>query len=252
MGSDRDLEKYYCEYTADYGFERIMVKYRRHLVLDRVRAGEARTVLEVGCGSELLYKHYLKDSAPLDAWVIVEPVREFVEQARLADLPNAIVINGPVETSTDRIRDAFCNEPPDLIIAASLLHELSDVHAFLASVITLMERRTVLHVNVPNAGSLHRRLAQAMGLIGKPTEFSDRNRSLLQHRVYDLQTLICDIERSGLRVIETGGGLIKPFTHKQMEEISSVIGEDILDGLYVLGRHHPDWASEIFAEACLA
>ena len=143
------------------------------------------------------------------------------------------------------------NEPPDFVICTGLLHELSDTHAFLASVVKLMGEKTILHVNVPNPRSLHRRRAKAMGLIGNLTEFSDHNRSLLQHRVYDLQTLICDLERSGLRASETGGDLIKPFTHKQMEEILLVSGGDILDSLFMFGRQHSDRAGKIFTGTSL-
>jgi trans-aconitate methyltransferase len=248
----RDIEKYAHEYMTDYGFERVMVKYRRRLVLERVRAVNPQTVIEVGCGSELLYEYYLRESAPVNMWVIVEPAPDFARQAREADLPNAIVAEGTLEASVDKLRSLFGKNAPHLIICSAVLNEVNDADALIASMASLMDGRTILHANVPNANSFHRRLALAMGLISRLTEFTERNRTLQQHRVYGAQTLVRDIERAGLRVLETGGHFIKPFTHKQMEHISSVAGEEILDGLYVLGRQHPEWSSEIFAEAKLA
>ena len=244
----RDLEKYVNEYVGDYGFERVLVLYRRRLVLERIRALRPARVLEIGCGSELLYAHYLAADAPVDKWVIVEPAREFAKSATEAGLPNAVVIENGIEDAGDQVSRVL-DGPPELIICSGLLHEVTNADAILASIARIMGPMTKLHANVPNALSMHRRLAVAMGLISEPTELSDRNRTLLQHRVYTIDTLQGDLERAGLRVVENGGILIKPFTHAQMERIAPALGEAVLDGLDALGRLHPEWASEIYAEA---
>jgi SAM-dependent methyltransferase len=248
----RDIETYCRTYMNDYGFEATMVKYRHRLVLERLRAKSPRTVIEVGCGSEWLYNKYLKTSGPVDSWVIVEPSEVFANMARDARLPNAIVINRTLEGVENEIYEATGKKSVDFIICSSVLHEVIDAAALLAKAAAFMDKKTILHVNVPNATSFHRQLARAMGLIRDLDELSERNQDLLQHRVYDIQMLTRQLEFFGFCVQETGGILVKPFTHKQMVEISGVLSESVLDGLDTLARKNPTWASEIFVDCVIA
>jgi hypothetical protein len=250
--SDRDIERYCRTYMYDYGFEGTMVKYRHRLVLERIQEIKPKTVLEVGSGTELLYEKCDKSFGSVGAWVIVEPSETFAKIARATDLPKLIVINRTLEAVENEIHDAIGEETVDFIICSSLLHEVIDAGALLAKITAFMNKSTILHVNVPNAMSFHRQLGRAMGLIGDLHELTARNQALLQHRVYDMQMLIRQLEHSGLRVLDTGGILVKPFTHKQMEEISGVLSEAVLDGLDALARANPLWASEIFADCVLA
>ena len=113
----------------------------------------------------------------------------------------------------------------------------------------VMADDALVHVNVPNAASLHRRLAKAMGLIQELEALSERNVELQQHRVYSLATLQRDLQAAGLRPVEDGGILLKPFTHAQMSTMVEALGSDILAGLAVLGRELPELSSEIFVNA---
>ena len=87
-----------------------------------------------------------------------------------------------------------------------------------------------------------------MGLIADTQEISARNLSLLQHRVFNMRSLQADLAIAGMRVIDEGGYLVKPFTHAQMEQVSQLLGGGVLDGLFHLGREMPELASEIFVE----
>lgn len=236
MNAQRDVEQYAQTYLDDYGFERTMVHYRRRLVLERIRNTGARRILEVGCGAELVYDDYLRSSAPVDLWVIVEPAETFARAAQERNLPNAAVIRGAAEESLEELRKAFAGTPPDFILCSALLHEVTSAEALLAGLAGLMGPDTVLHVNVPNALSFHRRLAVAMQLIENPAEMSERNRSHLHHRVYDPQSFSAALEQAGLSIVSSGGFFVKPFTHGQMQEIAASLGEKVLDGLDALGR----------------
>ena len=111
-----------------------------------------------------------------------------------------------------------------------------------------MGERSLLHINVPNADSLHRMLAKAMGLISDTHNLSSRNIELLQQRVYDKQSLQHEVESLGFVVVEQGGYFVKPFTHGQMQSMTPILGTGVLDGLYKLGIEQPGIASEIYAE----
>ena len=139
-----------------------------------------------------------------------------------------------------------------VVICSSILHEVPSSQAMLKAIRTTMDSRSLLHVNVPNAASLHRRLAMAMGLISALDTMSERNILLQQHRIYDFASLTGDLEQAGFTVLQKGGYLVKPFTHQQMEAISPVLGKIVLDGLFELGKREPELASEIFINAKIA
>src|SRR4030067_1045317 len=177
MSKENLISQYQENYVNQFGFEAEMVKYRRKLVMERMAAIKPKVVVEVGCGSDLLYQHYLQ-------------------------------IAGEVEA------------PAKLIEAAK----------------SIMGERSVLHVNVPNATSFHRRLAKSMGLIGDVKELSGRNVKFMHYHVFDAERLRKDIEAAGLVPVEEGGYFIKPFTHAQMELVAADVGEKVLDGLFSLGE----------------
>ena len=249
----RNFEDYAQAYSSDYEFERVMVRYQRRLVLERLRAWRPKTVVEVGCGSELLYGYYLAHEEPVERWIIVEPASAFAEAARKAAFPNASVLPMLIEDAAADIK-SLLNLPPDLIVCSGVLHEAPDPDALVASMVKLMGPSSRLHVDVSNAHSMHRRLAVAMGLIAKPDELSTRNKLLQHHCVFTMDTLTALLERFQLVAFDKGGFLIKPFTHAQMEQLCAAFGassDAILDGLDALGRIHWEWASEIYIDAKL-
>jgi trans-aconitate methyltransferase len=245
----RDIDRYASHYSADYGFEEVMVHYRRELVLERLMLHRPRTVIEVGCGLESLVVPLAARGGSWDRWHVVEPAAAFVEACRTgiarSGLGNVTVHEAFFEET--QLRDIA----PDIIVCAGLLHEVPSSAALLQRLAETMGPGTTLHVNVPNATSFHRRLAKSMGLISDLREFSRRNTDLDQRRVFDMVGLVNEIETSGMRVTTTGGYLVKPFTHAQMEAIGPVLSREVLNGLNELGRENPDWASEIWAEAVL-
>ncbi|NTW98368.1 MAG: class I SAM-dependent methyltransferase [Geobacteraceae bacterium] len=241
-------DQYQSAYLADYGFESVMVHYRRKLLLERLEKYRPAIVVEIGCGSELLYEAWLKQGGAAERWVTVEPASQFAELARTSNLPKLQVICDFFENAVDEAKKKLTSEP-DMVICSCLLHEVPSASELLLAIARIMGEHSLLHLNVPNSESFHRRLAKSMGLIVNTKAMSDRSISLLQNRVYDMQSLRSDLAAAGLEVIEEGGYLIKPFTHKQMEQTVPVIGDQVLDGLYLLGKELPDQASEIFVEA---
>lgn len=249
---DRDVtlswaDRYQSAYQADYGFESVIVHYRRQLLLERLERHRPRTVVELGCGAELLYDAWLRRGGYPCHWMIVEPATAFAAGARGANLPNLQVICDFFENAAEDVKQIFAHGP-DMVICSSLLHEVPSAAALLRAMREVMGDKSLLHVNVPNAESMHRRLARSMGLIDNAKTMSGRNIALMQHRVYDMQDLKDELMAAHFEVIDEGGYLVKPFTHAQMESITPVIGRAVLDGMYRLGKELPEQASEIFLE----
>ena len=248
MSKENRISQYQENYLNQFGFEAEMVKYRRKLVMERMAAIKPKVVVEVGCGSDLLYQHYLQIAGEVERWIIVEPGSKFYQIAAASGLPNLITIQGFFEDSIQQLKE-YLPRPPDMIIISGVLHEVEYPIKLIEAAKSIMGERSVLHVNVPNATSFHRRLAKSMGLIGDVKELSGRNVKFMHYHVHDQKTLRDEIEAAGLVPCHEGGYFIKPFTHTQMEGVATHVGDKVLDGLYTMGKELPDLASEIYIEA---
>lgn len=242
----RDLADYADQY-ADLPFEATQVAFRRRLVLEVLEGVQARRVLEVGCGLDPLAPY----ASGFDAWTIVEPAERFADNAErlTSDDGRVRVIAQTIEAAA--ASGALGRGDFDVILLSSLLHEVPSPDAVLRGVHALCEAQTLVHCNVPNATSLHRQLAVAMGLVPHVSTPSPQQVRLQQGRIFDLASLEALLAQCGFGVIERGGYLLKPFTHAQMQGLvdGGTIDRQILEGLHALGKKFPELASEIFVNA---
>ena len=247
MKKHERIAQYEGSYMADYGFEAVMVAARQRLVVDILARFKPKVVLEVGCGIDMLGARARQAGLSVEQWIIVEPGERFFNAAQALKMGETRldVIHGFLEDSTEAIRQR-CIRAPDFIVCSGLLNEIEQPEGTLTAAKRLLGSHGVVHVNVPNAYSLHRKLAKAMGIIETEKQLTGRNRQLAQYRVYDFDSLIALAGATGFRVIDQGGYFIKPFTHAQMESISGLLSEEMLDGLWRLGRELPELASEIY------
>ena len=242
-GTPRDLDDYVRQYR-DLPFEGLQLGHRRRHVLARIAAHRPTGVLEVGCGDAPLFP-----DLPGLRCAVVEPAASFAEGARrLAEgNPAVAVLERPIED----VAPGELGEPFDVVVLSGVLHEVTDPQAVLTAIAGLLAPAGVLHVNVPNAGSLHRRLAVAMGLIPDLGTTSQIQRAMQQRGIYDRTTLDEELVRAGFGVVARGGILVKPFTHAQMQHLvdDGFLTDPMLDGLDRLAEELPELASEIWADA---
>lgn len=247
MDKHERVAQYERRYLKDYGFEAVMVSARQRLILEILNRVRPRVVLEVGCGIDMLGERAHQAGLTAEQWIVVEPSERFFNAARALKMgtTRTDAVHGFLEDSTDAIRSR-CIRPPDFIVCSGLLNEIERPEVVLAAAKGLLDPAGILHVNVPNALSLHRRLAKAMGIIRREDQLTARNLFLAQNRVFDFDSLVNLAQQAGFRVVEKGGYFIKPFTHAQMQSLGSLLSEDVLDGLWQLGREMPELASEIY------
>lgn len=243
------IKTYAGAYLGDYGFEAIMVEARQRLILELLAHARPARILEAGCGADLLSEKAAAAGISFTRWVVVEPAADFAAMAETYAQrePRVAVRRGFFEDEAGTLLEQ--ESPFDFVIVSGLLGELADPGAVLHAARAAAGATGLVHINVPNAYSLHRRLARAMGLITDEHAMSERNKTLKQHRNYDLRSLRADVEGAGLRVREEGGYFLKPFTHAQMESVTEAVGGGIIPGLWQLGRELPDLASEIYINA---
>jgi SAM-dependent methyltransferase len=229
---------------VDLPFEPLQVRFRRRRVLARVRSAAPRRLLEVGCAELPLFV-----DLPEVTCVVVEPTARFAGLAReLAAGRETVAV---VEAFAEDLVVDDVGGPFDMVVLSGLLHEVPDPQRLLAAARAACAPGGRMHVNVPAAGSLHRLLAVAMGLISDPADRSATQRLLQQPRVYDAAGLDRELERAGFRVVDRGSILVKPFTHAQMQRLvdEGFLTEQMLEGLDRLTDVLPELGSEIWVDA---
>jgi len=237
----RDLKDYQASYEQ-LPFEDTQIKFRKRKVIETLNRYQPRSILEIGCGLAPFFNDYTH----YDFFTVVEPGEHFYQNAaaHARGKNNVEVLLGTLQENCEKLTE----RPYDVVLLVSLLHELSDPAALLASVATLCSANTVVHVNVPNAKSVHRLLALEMGLIASVYEKSDTQRKMQQSHTFDVDLLTELLTEANFNVIERGTFFIKPFTHSQMARLqqAGVASDLLLDGLYKLSEYFPDHGSEIF------
>ncbi|KQS68367.1 bifunctional 2-polyprenyl-6-hydroxyphenol methylase/3-demethylubiquinol 3-O-methyltransferase UbiG [Modestobacter sp. Leaf380] len=239
----RDLEDYVRRYET-MPFEPRQAAFRRRRVLQQVAARSPRRVLEIGCGLAPLFT-----DLPGTHCVVVEPSPVFVEAARrlVGGREDVLVVQDFGERVTpDAVGGVF-----DVVVLSCLLHEVPDPGALLRAARALCGSAGVLHVNVPNARSLHRLLAVAMRLIPDVTAQSVTQRDMQQDRIYDAEALTRTVQGAGFDVIDAGSIFVKPFTHAQMQRLldDGFLTPALLDGLDALALSSPELGSELWVDA---
>lgn len=240
----RDISNYEQQYIA-HPFERIQEKYRRQLVKKTISgyAKAGNNILEIGCWLAPLFTDYHDEYK----FTVVEAAAHCYENAcALAKkYKNVSCYKGFFEDIAGQIE----GEKFNIIICSSILHEVENPHLLLRDIGRLCSQDTVVHVNVPNAFSLHRLLAREMGMIGDVHQLSESNIVLQQSSVFDMKSLTELVISENYEVLDSGSFLLKPFTHKQMQDCidSGVLNGDILDALdKICGSYMKEYGSEIY------
>lgn len=246
---ERNIDDYTKKYLQ-HPFEDQSVKYRRKIVKSQIEKYPHRRILEIGCGMDPFFEHIKWDE--YDIYTIVEPSESFCSNAvKLSKAKNSqiTIINSIFESVADELKS---NEY-DFIICSSLLHELNDPVNLIESIKKCCRKSTVVHFNVPNSYSLHRLIAYEMGMIKSVDERSDSNIILQQRGAYSLEKLKNEMIDCGFCVIDEGSYFLKPFTHKQMQDMldSKIIDVKVLDGLFNVTQYFPNNGSEIYVNVVL-
>lgn len=234
------IAEYEMAYAAS-DFEVIQARYRKKLLLELLEESKPGHVLEIGCGFDTIVNHW----SDFESFCLVEPGPQFAEKARqdVKHLPHVTVMEMFIEEAAKELKPRF-----DLILLSSLLHEVPHPEAILDAVHGLCNPDTLVHINVPNARSMHRLLALEMGLIASLEEPSAMQNIYKQPRIFDLDSLEDLVIKHGFEMVSHGSFFMKPFTHGQMSKLvaQGLVNEKMLDGFWGLNKHFPGHGSEIY------
>ncbi len=240
----RDIKDYTDKYVEE-PFEETMVEIRKRTVIEQCNKYKHDSILEIGCGM----KPFFLDFRDYKSMMIVEPGESFAANAenlaRLED-KKINVVHGFLEEQIDPIKSSGIVF--DFIILSSVLHELDEPQRMLGAIKGLCNDETVVHINVPNAYSMHRLIAIEAGLISDLHEQSQQMKKMQRRRTYDMQFLKNEMIQAGLNVIDSGSYFVKPFTHLQMQRCidEGIIDEKIITGLEKAVKYMPDLGAGIY------
>jgi 2-polyprenyl-3-methyl-5-hydroxy-6-metoxy-1,4-benzoquinol methylase len=230
-----DLDTIAAGYDSAADFDVHCLRYGARRIIARSRGG---TLLEASCASGVMSRLFAPAFRRL---VIVEAAQRYADQVRalLADQPHVAVYHA-------RLEEFEAGERFDEVVAASILEHLDDPIAFLRRAAeSWLKPGGQLHIIVPNAGSLNRRIGLAMGLLPDLHHLHERDHQLGHRRVYDVELLQAHIEAAGLSASAPEGILLKPLSNGQMESWDP----KIIAALFAVGKEYPLLCNQLYVTA---
>lgn len=219
---DDYARQYYLAEIGDLGIEELQQALSMELIAGAVRGCER--VLEMGYGTGLTVRELGARDVPIE---VLEGSPLLVEEARRAHA--GLVVH-------EGLFESFAPGPVyDAVLALHIAEHVDDPRALFAHLRGWLRPGGRLVVAVPNAESLHRRLAVEMGLQERLDSRSERDHLLGHQRVYTLDGLREDVEAAGLRVADEFGWFVKTVPNSMMLDYD----ESLLRALFTVSTELP-------------
>jgi 2-polyprenyl-3-methyl-5-hydroxy-6-metoxy-1,4-benzoquinol methylase len=216
-------------YDSRRDFDQYLIKFSWYKIRERAR-GES--VLELGSADGMMTEDLVKNFRRV---VVVEGAAKNCESIR-AQFPS-------VEVHHCLFEEFQSGERFDNVIMARALEHLDDPVGLLKCAVDWLAPGGRIHVVVPNAESLNRKLGLAMGLIDRLDELTERDHAAGHVRVYRRDLLVSHIRAAGLDIVELTGTYLKPLSNSQMIEWKP----ELIWGFFELSDELPQYCTEIYA-----
>lgn len=228
-----ELDRIFESYSEEKSFENVLLKYKIRELLPFV-VGPA--VLDIGSGVGILCRT-LADRVETVVGLDGSPAKT-ARAKEINAAPNITYVCALFEEWSSA--GVF-----NTIIATNVLEHIQDSPAFLRRCHDLLAPGGRLIVTVPNALGLHKRIGKQMGLIDDFYALTEADRAKGHVRIYDRQRLNAEITAAGFTLLHSGGILLKPLSHQQMEAWDP----RAVDALYEIGKELPDYCSSLITVA---
>ena len=214
---DRFAERYYLngQDVEDLPIEDLQQERSIDLLLPHLEG--AGRVIELGFGIGLMTAALVERGVDTE---VVEGSPLLVAEARRR--------HPGLEIHEELFERFVPDRPADAVLAAHVLEHVDDPRSLAAHLASWLAPGGKLVAVVPNAESLHRRLAVRMGLQPALDTLSARDELVGHRRVYDVPALSADLEAAGLRVTHVFGWFLKVVPNGMMVDWP----EDLLHALF--------------------
>ncbi|MGB5920019.1 methyltransferase domain-containing protein [Arcobacter sp.] len=145
--------------------------------------------------------------------------------------------------------DFYPKEKYDYIIGTHILEHVFSPNKLLKHIKKhWLTTETNMLFTVPSSNSLHRKIGVKLGLLKKTNELNDQDKELGHQRVYSYDEFLEEFRNSNLKIINSGGFMIKMVSHKQMKTYN----RELLDAIFEVSlESDPKICSNIWIEASL-
>lgn len=232
MSLQDDLEAVARVYDSSKDFDYHLIQYNFRFMRARLQGPR---ILEMGCANGVMTERLSAFFPHID---VVDGSETYLKDVagRLHERKNIQYFHSLFEGFAPEVHY-------NSIIMARALEHLADPVGMLQIAAEWLEPGGHVHIVVPNALSLHRRIGVAMGILPTCQSLNERDLRVGHKRVYDFETMSADVEAAGLRIHEITGIFLKPLSNAQMETWNG----DILDALFEVGKDLPEYCAEIYA-----
>ena len=219
-------------------FDGVLARFTGKMVVPHITG---LRVLEAGCASGVMTPALLAAASELD---VVEGSPVYAEQVEKQ-------YAGKLKMIRSFFEDYKPQQRYEAVVLANVLHHLDNPVDLLKHIAgAWMKKGSVLHLTVPNMTSFHRQLGVAMKVSASVKDASERNVFFAQPGRYDKELFSSTVEQAGLRVEECTGFFFKPFPHGIMNSLD--LSNDILEGLFEMGKQYPEMACQLYIRATIA
>ncbi|HEY2044686.1 MAG TPA: class I SAM-dependent methyltransferase [Jatrophihabitans sp.] len=167
----------------------------------------AQRVLEMGYGTGMVTAELLSRGVAIE---VVEGSPRLAQAAADKHAGTGLVLH------TAMFEDFVPAEPYDAVLALHIAEHVADPVTLFRQIRSWLRPGGAVVVMVPNAQSLHRRLAVRMGLQQNLDDLSDRDRLVGHLRVFDFAMLTADLVAAGFTVTEQFGYQLKTVPNSMM------------------------------------
>ena len=215
------LEEIAQTFSTYKGKDVNIVHYTGRALLERCRGGR---VLEVACADGAVSEQL---AAKFPDLTLLDGSKSLLEKVK-ARLPQVSTVHSLIE-------DYKPEAPYDSVVATHVLEHVLEPVTVLRAMGRWLSPGGEIHVVVPNAESINRRIGIKLGMLETIDQLTEPDFAVGHRRIYREATLDADVAAAGLGIVEKRGLVLKPLSNAQMLDWP----RDLLDAFYELGFEMP-------------
>ncbi len=232
LSEENRLKKISRIYSTRRSFDKFIIKFGSAKILAN---SKGPSVLELGSADGLMTGIL---SSNFKSVHVVEASPRYVKIIKNKRLKNVKIFKCLIENFEP------AKKYDDIILTRVLEHVISP-REILEKVGSWIKPGGRIHIIVPNADSLNRRVGQAMNIIKNRTDLDDHDLNMGHRRVYSLSSLSKEVNIANLKVLKKTGIFLKPLSNKQMLEWP----KRIIEAFNIVGDDFPELCTEIYIVA---
>ncbi|MGO8762365.1 MAG: class I SAM-dependent methyltransferase [Desulfobaccales bacterium] len=232
------LEKIATQYDPEADWEEIKILLKTAELIGR-HAKDSSFALELGVSTGFMTEQLCK---LFERMVCVDGSKRYIDMTKERLTANALKrIDFEVALFEEY-------EPKQLfpnIIMSHIIEHVEDPIAILSKYKQFLTKDGVIHIAVPNAASLNRRIGFMLCLMEKIDQLSEKDHLIGHRRLYTYEMLLDHIKASGLEVVVCEGIFLKPLSKGQMAHWK----DELIDAFFEIGRELPAYSMDIYVLA---